>query len=166
MDITACLAPPTIRACRRTRRSTQKPIKMALKTRRCTVPSCGKKQSLYCLPSGPNIRKDWMNFIFNEDPDHVSKNSVLCSLHFTADSFTNKGQWLWIFKKIETKRRCCTDYIGSDSNVATQVWVTVFIIWSLLLCLFLQIAWYVLSYLCVLMHIFAPIQTECSDEVG
>ncbi len=34
-----------------------------------------------------------MNFIFNEVPDHVSKKSVLCSLHFTTDSFTNKAQF-------------------------------------------------------------------------
>ncbi len=34
-----------------------------------------------------------MNFIFNEDPDHVGKNLVLCSLHFTTDSFTNKAQF-------------------------------------------------------------------------
>ncbi len=31
-----------------------------------------------------------MNIIFNEDPDRVSKNLVLCSLH---DSFTNKAQF-------------------------------------------------------------------------
>ncbi len=33
-----------------------------------------------------------MNFIFNEVPDHVSKNLVLCSFHFNADLFTNKAQ--------------------------------------------------------------------------
>ncbi len=49
-----------------------------------------EKQSLHCLPSDPNIRKEWMNFIFNEVPDRISKNLVLCSLHFTADSFTNQ----------------------------------------------------------------------------
>jgi len=32
-----------------------------------------------------------MNFIFNEDPDRVSKKSVFCSLNCTADSFTNKA---------------------------------------------------------------------------
>ncbi len=37
-----------------------------------------------------------------------------------------------IFRKIETKRRCCADYIGSDSYVATQVRATVFIPWLLL----------------------------------
>ncbi len=30
---------------------------------------------------------------FNEVPDHVSKNSVLCSLNFTVDSLTNKAQF-------------------------------------------------------------------------
>ncbi len=34
-----------------------------------------------------------MNFIFNEDSDRVSKKSVFCSLHFTADSFANKAQF-------------------------------------------------------------------------
>ncbi len=37
-----------------------------------------------------------------------------------------------IFRKIETKIRYCAEYTGSDSNV----WVTVFFAWSLLLCLF------------------------------
>ncbi len=33
-----------------------------------------------------------MNFIFNEDPDGFT-NLVLCSFHFTVDSFTNKAQF-------------------------------------------------------------------------
>ncbi len=60
-----------------------------------------EKLCLRCLPSDPNVRKEWMNFIFNEDPDCISKNfvqsvriiKVLCSLHFTADLFTNKAQF-------------------------------------------------------------------------
>ncbi len=80
------------------------PIKMALKTiRHCSVWSC-EKLSLQCLPSDPNIRKEWINFIFNEDPDRISKNSVLCSLHFTADSFTNETFRHRIFREIEKER--------------------------------------------------------------
>ncbi len=41
--------------------------------------------------SEPNIRKEWISF--NDDPDRVSKNLVLCSLHFTMDSFTDKAQF-------------------------------------------------------------------------
>ncbi len=52
--------------------------------------SC-EKQSLHCLPSDLNIRKQWINFIFNEVSDSVSKNLVLCSLHFSMDSFANKA---------------------------------------------------------------------------
>ncbi len=33
-------------------------------------------------------RNQTTNFIFNEVPDRASKNSVLCSLYFTVDSFT------------------------------------------------------------------------------
>uniref|UniRef100_A0A672P6B4 THAP-type domain-containing protein n=1 Tax=Sinocyclocheilus grahami TaxID=75366 RepID=A0A672P6B4_SINGR len=57
------------------------------------VPSCGKTQSLRRLPSDPSVRKEWMNFIFNEDPDRISKNLVLCSLHFSTDLFTNTAQF-------------------------------------------------------------------------
>ncbi len=56
------------------------------KTRCCAVPSCGK--TVFAMPS-----LEWMNFIFNEDPDCVSKNSFLCSLHFSTDLFINKAQF-------------------------------------------------------------------------
>lgn len=62
-------------------------------TRRCAVPSCGKTQSLHGLPSDPNLRKQWVNFIFNEVPDRIIKSLFVCSLHFTTDSFTNKTQF-------------------------------------------------------------------------
>ncbi|XP_056315543.1 transcription factor Sp3 isoform X2 [Danio aesculapii] len=62
-------------------------------TRRCAVPSCGRTQSLHGLPSDPNLRKHWVNFIFNEVPDRLIKSLFVCSLHFTTDSFTNKTQF-------------------------------------------------------------------------
>ncbi len=46
----------------------------------CAVPKKTKKKnkrSLHCLSSDPNIRTEWMDFIFNDDPDHVSKNVIL-----------------------------------------------------------------------------------------
>ncbi len=52
-----------------------------------------KTQSLHRHPSDPNIRKEWINIILNEMLDLVRKNLVLCSLHFTVDSFTNKAQF-------------------------------------------------------------------------
>ncbi len=78
--IAACLAPPTdsrmqcLRE-RRMRRSMQKPnYKDAAKTTGCcTVPSCGKKQYLLCLPSDPNVRKEWMNFIFSVGSNALQK---------------------------------------------------------------------------------------------
>ncbi len=41
-------------------------------------------------------------------------------VHFIVDSFTNKAQRR-IFRKIETKRQCCVDYIGFDSNVTVFI---------------------------------------------
>ncbi len=54
------------------------------------------KRCLHCLPSVPNVRK--VNELY-EDPEHISKKSALCSLHFTADSFTNKTQFYTGFSK-------------------------------------------------------------------
>lgn len=51
-----------------------------------------EKLYLHCLPSDPNISKERMNFIFNDVLDHVSKNFVLCSLHFIVDLFRNMAQ--------------------------------------------------------------------------
>ncbi len=60
-------------------------------------------------------------FILNEVSDHVSKNLVFCSLHFTVDLFTNKAQFNAGFsERLKQKRRCCGNDIGSDSNVASH----------------------------------------------
>ncbi len=56
---------------------------MAPKTRRCIVQNYGITHSLHYLPFDPYVSKEWMNFIINEDPDRISKNSALCLLHFT-----------------------------------------------------------------------------------
>ncbi len=80
-------------------------------------------------------------FIFYEVPVHVSKNLVLCSLHFNTYSFTNKAQFDKGFSKDFQKDTKILDYIWC---CATQVWVTGFITWSVLLCLFLQIVYNVL----------------------
>lgn len=59
-----------------------------------TISCKKKKQSLHCLPFDPNIRTAWMKFIFNDVPDCVNKTLFVCSLHFTADSFLNKIQFI------------------------------------------------------------------------
>ncbi len=51
------------------------------------------KQSLHCLSSDPIIKREWIKCIFNKDPERVSKNLVICSLHFTADLFMNTAQF-------------------------------------------------------------------------
>ncbi len=67
-----------------------------------------KKLYFHWFPSDPNIRKKWMNFIFNEDPDHVIKNLVLCSFYrrliykqgtiwyiYINQSFLKSGKCRW-----------------------------------------------------------------------
>ncbi len=62
-----------------------------------------------------------MNFIFNEDPDRVSKNSVLCSLHFTVDSITNKAQFDTGFSERLKLKDDAVPTILNLSDVATSV---------------------------------------------
>ncbi len=64
----------------------------------------------------PTLGK-WMNFIFNEDPDHVSQNLILCLLHFTVNSFTNKTQFDAGFSE-RLKLKDDADYI--DPTVMSQ----------------------------------------------
>ncbi len=98
--------------------------------------------SLHCLPSDPNVRKDWMNFIFNVVLDHISKNLVLCSLHFTTDSYTNKEQFDAGFsERLKLKDdavQTILDLTVMSHNTSVST-LTDFIMWSLLLCWFVQI---------------------------
>ncbi len=89
-----------------------------------------EKQSLLFLPPDPCVRKEWMNFIFNEVPDHIRKSVVLCSFHFAVDSFTNKAQFdVGFSERLKLKDDAVQAIL--DLTV-TQVF---FIIWSLFLCL-------------------------------
>ncbi len=83
--------------------------------------------------------------IFNEDPDRVSKNLVLCSLHFTVDFFINKVQFNVGFSE---RLKLKDDAVPTILDLTGMSQSNCFY-WSLLLCLFLQIVWYVLSYLCI-----------------
>ncbi len=74
-----------------------------------------------------------MNFIFIEDPYRISKNLVLCSLHFTADLFTKEAQFNSRFSERLKLKNDAVPTIDADSNVAPHV----FIMCSLLLCLLL-----------------------------
>ncbi len=55
---------------------------------------------MFALPSFWSQRYERVNELYFNDPDRISKNSVLCSIHFTADSFTNKTSFNARFKKI------------------------------------------------------------------
>ncbi len=73
--------------------------KHRLHRRSTSLPLRPHKQCLHCFPSDPNIRKEWINFQVGKGkvPDRISKNSVLCSIHFTVDLFTNKVQRVFFF---------------------------------------------------------------------
>ncbi len=60
-----------------------------------------EKQSLHCLPSDPNIRKEWMKFIFNKDPDRVSKDCLLFTSFYCEFIYKQGTIRCVIFKKTE-----------------------------------------------------------------
>lgn len=66
--------------------------------RHCGVPGC---QRIY-LPNDPNLRKEWLMFIFNEVPDCLTK--------FDAG----------FAERLIIKKGCCDNYIGHNRNVATH----------------------------------------------
>ncbi len=80
---------------------------------------------LHCLPSDPNVRKEKINFIFNEDPDRISKNVVLCSLHSIVDLF--KAQ----FDAADNEKDDAVSTILDPTVMSEHTSVTVFITWSL-----------------------------------
>lgn len=101
---------------------------------------------MHCLPFDPNIRTAWMKFIFNDVPDCVNKTLFVCSLHFTADSFLNKIQFIAGFSET---LKIKDDAVPTTLDPAVMLQHTsmsniFFYYVSLLLCL-LQIHWYVLS---------------------
>lgn len=78
-----------------------KTIEMPLRiTRRFEVQSCGK--TVFALLG--YFKKAWMNFIFNEVPDCVSKTMFICSLNFTSNMFLNKTVWHRLFRETKNKR--------------------------------------------------------------
>lgn len=74
-------------------------------TNLCDVLSCGKTQSVNRFPSDPYIMK--------------VQDSIA-----STDQFKNRSQFDAGFSEKLKVRRCCADFIGSDINVTTQVWVT------------------------------------------
>ncbi len=66
-----------------------------------------------------------MNFIFNEDPDRISKNVVLCSLHSIVDLF--KAQ----FDAADNEKGDAVSTILDLTVMSEHSSVTVFITWSL-----------------------------------
>ncbi|XP_051539025.1 zinc finger homeobox protein 4 isoform X2 [Myxocyprinus asiaticus] len=61
-------------------------------SRRCSVPGCRKIVSLHRPPKDPNLRNQWLKFIFSEVPDRVNVGTFVCSKHFTIDAFVNHSQ--------------------------------------------------------------------------
>ncbi|XP_051983016.1 piggyBac transposable element-derived protein 4-like [Xyrauchen texanus] len=65
----------------------------ARRTKRCAIPGCRKTEFLHMVPKNPNIKKEWLKFIFNEVPDRVSPYLFVCLGHFTPDCLANQSQY-------------------------------------------------------------------------
>lgn len=57
------------------------------------VVGCRKtKVSLHGLPKDENRKIEWFEFLFSTAPPNFSRNSMICSTHFTLDCFINREQ--------------------------------------------------------------------------
>ncbi|XP_055061718.2 piggyBac transposable element-derived protein 4 isoform X1 [Misgurnus anguillicaudatus] len=61
----------------------------------CSVFSCkGSHASLHRIPVSEETKAKWLDFIFKGNPpESVDKRMVVCSKHFSPDSFSNLGQY-------------------------------------------------------------------------
>ncbi len=105
----------------------------------CSVPSCKKNCVCVAFLLIPMLGKrvDELYFLRSYRP-HQKELGPLFTLFYHRLIYKQGTIRRRISRKIETKRRCCANCIRSDSNVTTHMWVTVFITWSLLICLMLQ----------------------------
>ncbi|XP_041712803.2 RE1-silencing transcription factor A-like isoform X1 [Coregonus clupeaformis] len=60
----------------------------------CSFLGCSKARTdtLHSLPKDPEIRRQWVQFLFTSNPDvHIGTTTRICSAHFNRDSFLNWG---------------------------------------------------------------------------
>ncbi len=135
--IPVCLAHPPFWACSVKKREANvglnrsQMIKMALKTRRCcAVPSFGKKYLCFAFPLLPTLGN---SFLMKIQSMSATIRPPLLSFLQRIRLQTRHNS---IFKKIETKRRCCVKYIESDSNFTTHkcncFYYVVTFVWSVI----------------------------------
>ncbi|XP_039537948.1 uncharacterized protein LOC120486154 [Pimephales promelas] len=68
---------------------------MPPKKHKCTVAGCNTvHSSVYSLPTSEPLKKQWMDFIYEENaPLTLPKYVYVCSNHFESDCFLNEGQF-------------------------------------------------------------------------
>lgn len=61
----------------------------------CSVAGCkNQHKSLYSVPAAEEQKRRWLSFIFNDRaPATVPVSLFVCAHHFTADCFSNQGQY-------------------------------------------------------------------------
>ncbi|XP_073693963.1 uncharacterized protein [Garra rufa] len=61
---------------------------------KCYVPGCaGDVTTFHSLPTEKSCKQAWLMFIYNRIPKHFNSKLLVCSAHFTMDSFSNLGQY-------------------------------------------------------------------------
>ncbi|KAF4111800.1 uncharacterized protein LOC131543092 isoform X2 [Onychostoma macrolepis] len=61
---------------------------------KCFVPGCaGDVSTFHTLPTEKNCQQTWLMFVYNQIPRQFNSKLLVCSAHFTADSFSNLGQY-------------------------------------------------------------------------
>lgn len=65
---------------------------MAERLRTCELCS-NKIGQLHMLPKDPQVKTEWLKFIFGAVPEKHSSKLSVCTLHFDENDYTNFGQF-------------------------------------------------------------------------
>nr|XP_055038838.1 uncharacterized protein LOC129426495 isoform X3 [Misgurnus anguillicaudatus] len=83
---------------------------------KCYVPGCaGNVCTFHTLPMERQCQQAWLMFIYNKIPRHFNSKLLVCSAHFTIDSFSNLGQYQAGFaKRLTLKKRAIPTILPSQ----------------------------------------------------
>ncbi|XP_065114777.1 uncharacterized protein [Paramisgurnus dabryanus] len=90
---------------------------------RCYVPGCaGNVCTFHTLPMERQCQQAWLMFIYNKIPRQFNNKLLVCSAHFTIDSFSNLGQYQAGFaQRLILKKRAIPTILPSQQPLPQSI---------------------------------------------
>jgi len=95
--------------------------------RRCVLLCKDRSATLFSLPRVEHVKRQWLEFIFATIPQKYSPNLLLCSRHFTEESFKNLYEFKCGFvSRLFLKEGSVPSVHGSASSSSAPQSVSIF----------------------------------------